>query len=246
MAVQDQGRHIVKLRVVTAFALVAAIFLPVSGAHASDTVLDGKSVPFIKTMGSGGMQRHDDDPGRPSSHPDVCNRRGCSTMPFVYQPATGVRGGLLLTSTWKDPLQDIDLYLVIVDKYGAWKEVAACVGPGSTAERIYLPPSALQPGARYVVVIDNNLSLNDIVTTKAEINVPSDTGAKGCLTTSRPPTQVQQASGRPQVQDTSRPVQVEDTGMQLWKVFALFLGGLLTGAGLVLASVWLLGRRPSY
>lgn len=241
-----------RLRVVTAMALGCALSLPVSGAHASDTVLDGKRTKVIKTMGSGGMQRHDDDPGRPSSGSEVCERRGCSTVGFVYQPATGVRGGLRLSSTWKDPLQDIDLYLVHVDKYGVWSEVAACVGPGSTAETIYVPPSALKPGARYVMVIDQQLSLNDIVTSKAEINVASDTDTKGCLSSARPATQLQGTSGPAQIQGSGGSAQVQDTSqsalsgtrMPFWRSLALFVGGLLLGAGLVLASVLLLRRRP--
>jgi hypothetical protein len=67
----------------------------------------------------------------------------------------------------------MDLYLAVLDKRGNPTQVGSCGGSASTAEKVYLAPSELKSGSTYVMVVDYYRSLNETMTAKVEINVPS-------------------------------------------------------------------------
>lgn len=163
-----------KLRLVTALAIVGALLLGVSAAEAKTPVLDGKKVKVLKVVGQGGLQDHDQDfftLGGPERVDCVPPR--CLKMPFVYQPAKGIKGDLMLTATWSNPLSDMDLYLAEVGKRGVLTEIATCGGSAGTTEKVFVDRGLLHSGHSYQLIVDYYRSLNETVHAQVEINVPS-------------------------------------------------------------------------
>jgi hypothetical protein len=164
----------VKFRILAAVTVSAALALSLSGAEAATPVMDGKKVKVITIKGTGGQQLNDKDYASIGGPERVdCQPPRCSKTKFVYKPAKGVRGGLLLTATWSKPVNDFDLYLGVLDKRGNVLEVANCGGALSTNEKVYAAPGELKSGSTYVMIVDHYRSLNEAYTAKIEITVPN-------------------------------------------------------------------------
>jgi hypothetical protein len=163
----------VKIRLIASAAVAAALALSMSGAEAATPTMDGKKVKALTMVGKGGLQTNDKDLVIDNPDRVGCTGARCGKLKFIYKPAKGVRGGLMLTSTWTNPLSDIDLYLARVEKNGTLTDVAHCGGSAGTKEKVYVAPALLSSGRTYVMVADYYRSINDTVTSKVEINVPT-------------------------------------------------------------------------
>jgi len=165
-----------KLRLVTAVALSAGLFLSVSGAEAATPTMDGKKLKAINVTAKATLQSNDKDfvvPGGPERVD--CKAPRCSKTSFVYKPAKGVKGGLLLTATWANTASDIDLYLAVVNPNKSLTQVGACGASAGTSEKVYVPPSTLRSGKTYIMVIDFYRTNAEVVKGKVEINVSNST-----------------------------------------------------------------------
>jgi hypothetical protein len=162
----------VKIRLAIAAALAGGLLVSLSGAEAATPVLDGKKVKVLtKTVATGTTQHMADFAG---FDPELCDDpTHCVSLPFVYFPAKGVKGGLMFTATWTNPLSDFDLYIIQVDKSGNGVDVGHCGGSAFTSEKVYLSPAELKKGSKYILRINQFRSVQDTVTGKVEINVPS-------------------------------------------------------------------------
>lgn len=165
-----------KLRLIIATVVAGALALSVSGAQAARyPVMDGKKVKVLTMTGSGGVQDHDQEAAALSA-PDYwqCSSSLCKKLFFVYQPAKGIKGGLMFTATWNQAVvDDIDLYVWDVAKNGSATDVGHCGGVGTASEKVYLAPEELRKGHTYVMMIRYFRSVNAVVNAKVEINVPS-------------------------------------------------------------------------
>jgi hypothetical protein len=166
-----------KIRVAAAIAAIAALVLSTSGADAGTPTMDGKKVKVLNFTANGGTQDHDSDAATALlSSPDrsTCDPSRCVKVKFVYKPAKGAKGGLMITATWgKAALSDYDLYLFELDKRGNGTDVGHCGGAGTASEKVYAPPASLHSGRTYLVVVDFFRSVSDAVTGKIEMGVPS-------------------------------------------------------------------------
>ncbi len=162
-----------KFRILTAAALTGALVLSISGAEAASPVMDGKKVKALKLVGKGGLQSNDKDFVLTSSERVDCKPPRCSILTFVYKPAKGVAGGLMLTANWGSPLSDIDLYLAEVSARGARTQAGVCGGSAGTTEKVYVGRSNLKSGKTYMLIVDYYRSINETVNAKVEINVPT-------------------------------------------------------------------------
>ncbi|HUR14605.1 MAG TPA: hypothetical protein VM097_08950 [Mycobacteriales bacterium] len=181
-----------RTRLVLLPVVVAGLLLSLSGAEAATKTMDGKRVKVLTITAQGGAQDNDGwtaydvvafaDEDAANSLPEQLRRVEpadctkaplCANLDFVYKPARGVKGGLMFTTTWANPASDIDIAVVTYEKDGSRTEVATCGGAGSASEKVYLAPSELKPGRKYALVIQFFRSLNETVTGKVEINVPS-------------------------------------------------------------------------
>lgn len=163
-----------KLRLILAAALAAALAFTASGAQAAPPVLDGKKIKVLKLTAAGGLQTNDKD-AVALSLPDKydCPPERCKRLPFVYKPAKGVKGGVLLTATWANYASDIDLYLFEVQKNKTGVDVGHCGGVGTTTEKVYVDSRTMRSGKTYVLLVDFFRSVNETVNAKVEINVPN-------------------------------------------------------------------------
>lgn len=165
-----------KIRLVTAAAVIGALVLSISGAQAAPPVMDGKKVKVLKLHADGGTQDHDSDlvTGQVST-PDysLCTPPKCAKLTFVYKPAKGAKGGLLFTATWGKPISDYDLYVYELDKRGNGTRSGTCGGGIGTSEKVYLAPSNLHAGKTYVLIVNFFRSIADAVDAKIEMGVPS-------------------------------------------------------------------------
>lgn len=181
-----------RTRLVLVPAVLAGLVLSLSGAEAATKTMDGKKVRSLTITANGGGQANDawlayDVVGTADEdlandlpeqvrrvQPEDCTKPPlCANLDFVYKPAKGIKGGLMFTTTWTNPGSDIDIAVVQYEKDGSRTKVASCGGFGSPSEKIYLAPSDLKPGRKYALVIQFFRSLNETVTGKVEINVPS-------------------------------------------------------------------------
>lgn len=143
-----------------------------SGADAGPAVIDGKKTKVLTKTVKGGTQQSMQDI---SFDATLCTAPRCAVLPFFYAPAKGVKGGLMFTATWSNPLSDLDMSVVEVGKGGTESVVGSCGAGtyGSTKERVYLPPSALRSGRQYRLVVDFWRSIEETVTERVEIGVPN-------------------------------------------------------------------------
>ncbi len=166
-----------KVRLATAATLVGALALSISGAEAAATpTLDGKKVKVLTLTATAAVQDHDSDQVTTlvnDSDPTQCVAPACSRLTFTYKPAKGVKGDLMLTSTWTNPAADIDLYFAEVLKDGSSAEIANCASAGGPSEKIFVEASALKPGKKYALIAFFFRTANETVNTKVEIAVPN-------------------------------------------------------------------------
>ena len=138
--------------------------------------MDGKKVKVLTLTASGGLQDNDTE-RRPSADSKVeCVMPKCARLTFVYKPAKGVTGGLMMTANWGNPLSDIDLYFGEIDKKGRTSVIGACGGAGAPHEKVYAAASSLRSGHTYALIAYFARSINDTVTIKAEIGKPNSIG----------------------------------------------------------------------
>ena len=166
-----------KFRVLTAVALAGALVLSISGAEAATPVMDGKKVKVLKLHADGGTQAHDTDLVlglvNDVDH-NLCSPPRCAKLKFVYKPAKGAKGGLMITAKWsKQVLTDYDLYVYELDKRGNGTQAGNCGGGTGSSEKVYLAPSNLHSGKTYVVVVDFFRSIADAVDATVEMGVPT-------------------------------------------------------------------------
>lgn len=163
-------------RLLLAPVLIGALAFMSTGADAAAKTLDGKKVKKLSITASGGAQANDADlvtglidaPDR-----TACKMPRCARLTFKYLPAKGVKGDLMFTVTWANPLSDIDLYVGELAKDGSSSEIGHCAGAGTASEKLFIPKSSLKPGKYYVLVVDFFRSLNETATGTVEIGVPN-------------------------------------------------------------------------
>jgi hypothetical protein len=156
--------------------LVGALALMSTGADAAAKTLDGKKIKKLTITANGGAQANDADlvTGLVDA-PDrtACAMPRCARLTFKYLPAKGVKGDLMFTVTWTNPLSDVDLYVGEIAKDGSSSEIGHCAGAGTASERLFIPKSQLKSGKYYVLVVDFFRSLNETATGTVEIGVPN-------------------------------------------------------------------------
>lgn len=131
----------------------AAVALP-SATAATTPVLDGKKVKKLSLSATSTAQDNDKDLVALSGPERVdCQQPRCVKLPFVYQPAKGVKGGLAFEISWTVPVSDMDLYVAQLGKDGN-SRIAACGASAGTSERIYLDGRELRPGKTYALIVD--------------------------------------------------------------------------------------------
>ncbi|MCW2679332.1 MAG: hypothetical protein JWM62_733 [Frankiales bacterium] len=154
-------------RLVVSALLVAglATCLPSAGAAPAAT-LDGKKTKVLTMNANGGVQDHDADADDLLGESDRvdCKAPRCASLPFVYAPAKGVKGGTMLSLTWTSPASDLDLYIAQVGKNGNNTEVAHCGGVGTTSEKIFIKEGTLKAGKTYALIADFYRSVDEDVT----------------------------------------------------------------------------------
>jgi len=160
-----------KLRLVTAVALSAGLFLSVSGAQAATPTMDGKKVKVLKAAFKGGLQ--DNTPTMAVGEDREYCTKHCGRLPFVYKPAKGAKGGLMFTVTWSNPASDIDLTVVEAGPNKTWKTIGGCNGAGNMMEKVYLPTTALRSGKTYALIAFYFRSVNETFNSKVEMGIPS-------------------------------------------------------------------------
>lgn len=165
-------------RLLLASALVGALAVTTTGAHAATPTLDGKKVKKLTLTASGGLQDHDetnvtealDAPDRAD-----CTAPRCAKLKFVWKPAKGVKGNVMFTITWSNPLSDYDLYVAEVARDGSTStlEGQVCGSIGSTGEKVYVTKDKFKPGKTYAMVVDFYRSVNDTVKGTVAMGVAS-------------------------------------------------------------------------
>jgi hypothetical protein len=178
-----------RARLVLAPALAAGLLLATAGAEAATPTLDGKKTKKLTFVDDGGAQSNDawtvydlaQEGDLGDSLPDQlrrvdpadCQAPLCGVHEFVYKPAKGVKGGIMVTTTWANPVSDADISFMQIEKDGSRTEIGSCGFTGQPHEKIYVEPSALKAGKKYAVVVMFFRSAAETFTTEAEINVPS-------------------------------------------------------------------------
>ncbi len=165
-----------KVRLITAATIAGALLLSMSGAQAAPPTLDGKKIKVLELTAVGAPQANDADQ---ASLDDVdrtnCVAPRCSRLEFVYKPAKGIVGDLMLTTTWTNPTSDIDLYFGEVLKDGSSVELGHCASAGNPSEKLFVEAKTLKKGKKYVLVADFFRTANETVKSKVEIAVPDST-----------------------------------------------------------------------
>jgi surface antigen len=157
-----------KARLILAPVLAGALALMTTGASAAPKTLDGKKVKKLTMTVSGGLQDNDSaNVTEVLTTPDRadCAPPRCARLPFVYKPAKGVKGDVMFTITWSNPLTDYDLYVAEIARDGsaATVEGQQCASSGGTSEKVFVTKDKLKPGKTYAMVVDFFRSANDTV-----------------------------------------------------------------------------------
>jgi hypothetical protein len=162
-----------KIRLVLAAALAGGLLASISGAEAATKVIDGKKVKVLTMKNAPGTVQ--DQQEYLDYDSTLCNDKVlCPKLTFVYKPATGVKGGLLFTTTWSNQLTDIDIQVVQYDSRNNGTVVGSCGGSSFTSEKIYLASSELKKGANYALVVHMFRTVAETaVTSKVQIGVKS-------------------------------------------------------------------------
>jgi hypothetical protein len=142
-------------RLVLSAALLSAAAVALPSATAATTpVLDGKKVKKLTLKATSTAQDNDKDLVALNGPERVdCEKPRCVKLPFVYQPAKGVKGGLAFEISWTIPVSDMDLYVAQLGKDGN-SQIAACGASAGTSEKVYLEPGTLRAGKTYALIVD--------------------------------------------------------------------------------------------
>lgn len=163
-----------RARIALAAAALGALALAVPSALAAPAppTLDGKKITKLEFKGNGGLQNNADNPA-----PEACEAPRCALLPFVYNPAKGVPGGVMFTITWDNLASDMDLYLVEVGKSGNI-DIGHCASLTTTSpkESFYAPVGLMKKGKTYALAVDYYRSINDNV--KGTVTMPADNSVK--------------------------------------------------------------------
>lgn len=161
-----------RTRLALTAAVVGAVALVAPSALAAPTpVLDGKKVKQLTLTATAGAQTHDEtlvssqviDEDRMQ-----CGPERCAVLPFVYNPAKGVKGDVMFTINWGTPGSDFDLYVVQIDKNGRNK-VASCGGSAGLSEKVFLSADNFKAGKTYGLLADFYRTPGETVTGKVEM-----------------------------------------------------------------------------
>lgn len=176
-----------RTRLVLAAALLGALsmLLPSALAAPATPTLDGKKVKTLTIKGNGGLQSNVDNPA-----PEVCAAPRCMLLPFVYNPAKGVKGDVMFTVTWESLAADMDLYVVEVGKSGN-TDIGHCASVTTTGahEKYFMPAGTMKKGKTYGLAVDFYRSVNDNVVGTVEMpaansvatSVPSNVDSIGAI-----------------------------------------------------------------
>jgi hypothetical protein len=149
-----------------AAALVAGATIPASAA--GTTTLDGKKVKGWTFNQAVTTQNNvpGDQGGSlvaqvgPTFGGVACAPPRCYKKSFVFKPAKGVKGDLVVKAKWTHPASDYDLYLY-PQKAAEADYVANCGGSASNGEVMVVPSSKLKAGKTYTLVINFQQAYND-------------------------------------------------------------------------------------
>jgi hypothetical protein len=152
-----------------AAALVAAAAVPSSAA--GTTTLDGKKVKGWSFNQPVTTQNNvpGDQGGTfvsqigPTFGGVACAPPRCYKKSFVFKPAKGVKGDLVVKAKWTNPGSDYDLYLY-PQKAAEADYIANCGGSASTGEVMVVPGSKLKTGKTYTLVVNFQQAYNDTLT----------------------------------------------------------------------------------
>lgn len=146
-----------KLRLLTAAALVGALAFSVAGAEAGTAVLDGKKVKTLTMVSTPTAQDNDADfvTGQTGGPERVaCAAPRCARLPFVFKPAKGVKGNLAFTIQWSLPVEDYDLYVAEIAKDGSASQIETCGTFAGTSEKVELSSDTFKSGKTYALIVD--------------------------------------------------------------------------------------------
>lgn len=158
-----------RLALGVAAAILAATAIP---SNAGNPVVDGKrSKGFSFTQAVTTQNNVAGDQAGPlvkqagQSYGGIyCAPPRCYKKTFVFQPAKGVKGDMVVKAKWTNPVSDYDVYLYTSKSSKESDYVGACGGSASTGEVLVVPMSALKAGKTYVLVVNFQQSYADTVT----------------------------------------------------------------------------------
>jgi hypothetical protein len=93
----------------------------------------------------------------------ACTPPRCYKKTFVFKPAKGVKGDLVVKAKWTTPASDYDVYLYPA-KADENSYIANCGGSASNGEVMVVPFNAMKSGKTYTLVINFQQSYNDTLT----------------------------------------------------------------------------------
>lgn len=173
-----------RIRLLGATAVLAALAVALPSAQAATPVLDGKKVKKLTLSATSTAQSNDADlitgapsivTGRSVDRVD-CKAPRCAVLNFVYKPAKGVKGDVLLTLTWGATTSDFDLFFATQERSGR-TEVASCGGSAGTTEKVFVPAKMLKAGKTYALVADFYRTPGEKVT--GTVQMPGANTVKG-------------------------------------------------------------------
>jgi len=165
-----------RTRLVLAAAAFGALALAAPSALAAPAPanLDGKKIKTLSVSVDAKQQVHDAD----TFDINTCADR-CLVVPFIFNPAKGVKGDVMFTATWGSmPTSDIDLYVAQINGKSR-TEVTHCAGAttGKGSEKIFLAAGNLKRGKTYAMIVDFYRTAGEKVTGTVEMPA-KDTTAK--------------------------------------------------------------------
>lgn len=164
-----------KRLVLTAAAFSALVVAVPSALAAPAPVLDGKKTTKLTLTAPAGAQTHDETlvTGVATGEDRMqCAADRCAVLPFVYQPAKGVKGDVLFTLTWGTPGADFDLYAVAIEKDGSRTKLGSCGGSTGTSEKVFMTADNFKAGKTYALLADFYRTPGEKVT--GTVQMPAD------------------------------------------------------------------------
>lgn len=157
-----------RTRLVLAATVLGAVSLLLPSAVAGPVVLDGKKTKKLTLTATATQQAHDQDFAGSDGERVDCEPPRCATLPFIYQPAKGVKGDVLFTLTWSGPVSDFDLYIASVDKKRR-TQLATCGAATGNREKVFLSAGTMKKGKPYLLIVDFYRTPGETVTATAEM-----------------------------------------------------------------------------